>query len=309
MIFEDITPFETMSEAKLEAMIIQPERKKAPVTEPRSAMMLNPLKLKHLNRIDNLDADIIVLNLEDGVAPAMKRRALLLTAVFLSHLKESKSRIIVRVNPVDEGGAEEIKLLNRIKPDSIRVAKIRTPEDVRKVLDILDPDIALHISVETKEALKNLSGLNVENRVECASLGIMDMLNSLGLNHSLLTLDNPTIHYLLSRFLVDCRIAGMYPIGFTYQEYHDTDTFTRWCELEKKMGYTAKSCLGPKQVAIVNSLFMKEDEALERAKYIKERFEEMAEEYVSGFMDAKYGFIDEPIYKDALLTLEKFSIK
>ncbi len=309
MVFDDITPFETMSETELLQQITKPHRKKASIIRPRSAMMLNPLKLKHINRIDNLDADIIVLNLEDGVAPAMKRRALLLTAVFLSHLKESRSRIIVRVNPIDEGGDEEIKFLNRIKPDSIRVAKIRTPEDVQKVLDILDPDIPLHISVETKESLENLTRLNLQNCVECASLGIMDMLNSMGLSHSLLTLENPTIHYLLSRFLIDCKIAGIYPIGFTYQEYNDTETFTRWCKLEKEMGYTAKSCLGPKQVAIANRIFADKSEQLERARYIKKRFEEMASQNVTGFMDERYGFIDEPIYKDALLTLEKFSIK
>jgi citrate lyase subunit beta/citryl-CoA lyase len=309
MIFEDITPFETYTEEELEKLIITPHREKSVVSEPRSAMMLNPLKLKHLNNIDNLDADIVVVNLEDGVAPEMKKRALLLSAVFISHLQKSRSRIIVRVNPVDEGGAEEIKLLNTVKPDSIRVAKIRTPEDVEKVLAILDPDIALHISVETKESLENLSRLNVQNRVECASLGIMDMLNSLGISQDILDLENPTIHYIMSHFLIDCRIAGMYPIGFTYQNYYDTETFRKWCELEKKMGYTAKSCLGPAQVAIANEVFTVLDAEIERAKYIKERFEEMAEEYVSGFMDAQYGFIDEPIYKDALLTLEKFSIK
>ncbi len=309
MIFEDITPFETMSEEEIQKRIVTPKRQKAHITHPRSAMMLNPLKLKHLNNIDNLNADIVVINLEDGVAPAMKKRALLLTALFLSHLKKSRSRIIVRVNPIDEGGAEEIAFLNNIKPDSIRVAKIRTPEDVAKVLEILAEDIVLHISVETKEALENLSRLNVRQRVECASLGIMDMLNSLGLSQSLLAFDNPTIHHILSRFLVDCRIAGMYPIGFTYQEYNDTKTFKEWCLFEKKTGYTAKSCLGPKQVAIANEVFATQTHEIERAKYIKKRFEEMLAQNVTGFMDDTYGFIDEPIYKDALLTLEKFSIK
>ena len=309
MIFKDYDAFEKMSEAELAKHIVAPNRKKTFITYPRSAMMLNPLKLKHLNNLDNLDADIVVVNLEDGVAPQMKRRALLLAAVFISHLQESRSRIVVRVNPIDEGGAEEIRFLNRIKPDSIRVAKIRTPEDVQKVLDILDDDIALHISVETKEALQNLTRLNVKGRVECASLGIMDMLNDLSLPQHLLQFDNPTIHHILTRFLIDTRIAEMYPIGFTYQEYHDTERFEKWCRFEKKLGYTAKSCLGPKQVEIANRIFASDEEELQRAKYIKKRFEEMLEKDVTGFMDTRYGFIDEPIYKDALLTLEKFSLK
>ncbi len=303
MVFDDISIFEDMDDAWLEGLIQKPERIKAEIPNPRSAMMLNPLKLKHLNRIDHLDADIIVVNLEDGVAPQMKKRALLLSAVFISHLKNSTSKIIIRVNPIHEGGKEEIEFLNHVKPDVIRVAKIREPSDVEEVLEILNPEIKLHISIETKEALHNLANLNVDGKVECCSLGIMDMLNSMGIPHSVLEFGNPTIEYIMSRFLVDARIAGIYPIGFTYQDYENLEDFERWCEIEKRMGYSAKSCLGPKQVEIANEVFGIQNKDIEKAKYIKERFEEMAKEHISGFMDDKYGFIDEPIYKDALLIL------
>ncbi|MCH9812996.1 MAG: CoA ester lyase [Epsilonproteobacteria bacterium] len=303
MIFDDLSRFEMMDEEALKEMIITSERTKADISSPRSAMMLNPLKLKHLNRIDNLATDIIVVNLEDGVAPQMKQKALLFAAVFISHLKASRSRVIVRVNPIDEGGEEEIALLNKVKPDVIRVAKIKTPEDVKRVLQVLDDDIGLHISIETKEALQNLTKLNVKGKVECCSLGIMDMLNSLGLPQSLLTFDNPTIHHILSRFLVDARIAGIYPIGFTYQEYEDLEGFTKWCEIEKQMGYSAKSCLGPKQVEIANRVFESDTQSYQRALEIKNIFEKKRAEGETGFMHERYGFIDEPIYKDALLIL------
>ena len=303
MVFGDISIFEEMDDAWLEGLIQKPDRIKSEIINPRSAMMLNPLNLKHLNRIDHQEADIIVINLEDGVASQMKKRALILTAVFISHLKNSTSKIIVRVNPINYGGKEEIEFLNSVKPDVIRVAKIREVSDVKEVLEILHPDINLHISIETKEALHNLANLNVEGKVECCSLGIMDMLNSMGLPHSVLEFGNPTIEYIMSRFLVDSRIACIYPIGFTYQDYNNLEDFRRWCEFEKSMGYGAKSCLGPKQVEIANEVFSIDEKDIEKAKYIKNRFEEMAKEHISGFMDDRYGFIDEPIYKDALLIL------
>ena len=303
MVFDDISFFQHLSDKSLKEMIVKPKRIGTEIKNPKSAMMLNPLKLKHLNNIDKLDSDIIIINLEDGVARQMKKRALLFSAVFISHLKTSQSKIIVRVNPINEGGDEEIKLLNHIKPDVIRVAKIRERNDVKKALNILDKDIKLHLSIETKEALSNLTTLNVNNKVECCSLGIMDMLNSMGLPQSLLQFDNPTILYIMSKFLIDARIAGIYPIGFTYQDYEDLDGFRRWCELEKSMGYTAKSCLGPRQVEIANEVFTSDDEAIKRAKEIKELFEKMEKEGESGFMHESYGFIDEPIYKDALLTI------
>jgi citrate lyase subunit beta/citryl-CoA lyase len=271
--------------------------------EYRSNMMLNPLKLKHLNRIDNLEADMITLNLEDAIAPSRKREALINIALFLSHLKSSNSFIIVRTNPLNEGGIEEIEFLNGFAFDAIRVAKIKTEDEIKKALDILDSSKELHISMETKEAFENLPSLRIDERFTTANIGILDLLTSLGLPQSLLQRDNPTIHYILSKFLIDSKIAGLHPISFMFQDYKNVDEFTKWCQLEKEMGFTTKACMGPLQVEIANRIFGSTNEEIERAKYIKRVFEESAKRGENGFMDEKYGFIDEPIYRDALLVL------
>ena len=51
--------------------------------------------------------------------------------------------------------------------------------------------------------------------------------------------------------------------------------------------------------------FFTNQEAIQRATYIKESFEKQQALGCSGFSDAKYRFIDEPIYKDALLLLKQ----
>ena len=88
-----------------------------------------------------------------------------------------------------------------------------------------------------------------------------------------------------------------------FQEYNDTDTFKVWCEREKMMGFESKACMGPKQVAIANEVFGVNQDTIKRAKHIKEVFEHNEKNSINGFMDDKYGFIDEPIYRDALLIL------
>ena len=70
-------------------------------TRKRSNMMLNPLQLKHLNRMDDSPADMITLNLEDAIAPSRKKEALHNIAFFLSHMESSKSFIVVRTNPLE----------------------------------------------------------------------------------------------------------------------------------------------------------------------------------------------------------------
>ena len=265
--------------------------------------MLNPLQLKHLNRMDESNADMITLNLEDAIAPSRKKEALHNIALFLSHMEHSDSFIIVRTNPLDEGGREEIDFLNDFGFDAVRVAKIKTQTEIAQALTLLSPDKELHISLETKEAFENLSTFGFDERLSTANLGILDLLTSLGLPQSIVRLGNPTIDYILSKFLVDAKTAGIHPISFMFQEYNDTETFKAWCEHEKMMGFESKACMGPKQVLIANDVFSIGSDELDRAKHIKTAFEAYAKEGNTGFMDEKYGFIDEPIYRDSLLIL------
>lgn len=269
----------------------------------RSNMMLNPLTLKHLNRMDESDADMITLNLEDAIAPSRKKEALHNIALFLSHMEKSNAFIIVRTNPLNEGGAEEIAFLNDFAFDAVRVAKIKNQTEIAQALTLLSADKELHISLETKEAFENLSTLRIDERLTTANLGILDLLTSLGLPQSIVTLENPTVDYILSKFLVDAKTAGIHPISFMFQEYNDTETFRSWCEKEKMMGFETKACMGPKQVQIANKIFSINKYELERARHIKEVFETSAAKGINGFMDERYGFIDEPIYRDSLLIL------
>jgi len=272
----------------------------------RSNMMLNPLNIKHLNRMDTSQADMITLNLEDAIAPSRKKEALHNIALFLSYLEYSNAFITVRTNPLNEGGADEILFLNDFSFDAVRVAKVKNKEEINQALTLLSLDKELHISLETKEAFENLNTLGIDERFTTANLGILDLLTSLGLPQSIVKLENPTIDYILSKFLVDSKTAGIHPISFMFQEYHDTDTFKLWCQREKMMGFESKACMGPKQVDIANNIFNINKYELERAMHIKKIFEEHTQKGINGFMDNKYGFIDEPIYRDALLILNNF---
>ncbi len=269
----------------------------------RSNMMLNPLNLTHLNRIDASQADMITLNLEDAIAPSRKKEALHNIALFLSHIEQSSSFIIVRTNPFLEGGAEEIAFLNDFAFDAVRVAKVQNQTEIAQILTLLSIDKELHISLETKEAFEALRTLRIDERLTTANLGILDLLTSLGLPQSLVSLGNPTIDYILSKFLVDAKTAGIHPISFMFQEYNDTETFKTWCQREKMMGFESKACMGPKQVDIANEIFGINKYEIARAKHIKDVFEQQASKDINGFMDDKYGFIDEPIYRDSLLIL------
>ncbi|WP_457606311.1 HpcH/HpaI aldolase/citrate lyase family protein [Nitratifractor sp.] len=306
MIFDNITVIETMSLGEREQAI--GSERKAPCSHRRhrSNMMLNPLNLRHLNRLDELDADVVTLNLEDAIAPSRKREALINIALFLSHCKSARSCVIVRTNPLDEGGAAEITFLEPFAPDAFRIPKVRTHETIEAALSLLPAKQELHISLETREAFRDLSHWGgIDPRLTTANLGILDLLADLGLPQSLVTEGpgNPTAEAILTRFLLDARIAGLLPVSFMYQDYRDREGFERWCRREREMGFAAKACMGPAQVEIANRIFRVGEDALQRAGEIVEAFEASSRRGIHGFMHERYGFIDEPIYRDAINTL------
>jgi len=270
-----------------------------------SVLMLSCNKLKHLKKIASLDAECIMLNLEDGVSKEDKPYALVLCAIFLSHLKKCDKKLVVRVNALDEGGYEEIVYLNQFMPDAIRVPKIKEKKEVESVLALLHEDIELHLSIETADAWHKLSELAAANQVKTFYLGVLDLFADMKLPQNLVSRENPTMLYILSHFLITCKSMKIKPVSFVYQEFKNLDEFTKWLDLEKSMGYEAKGCISPEQVKLVNKTFVNEEEQMRRAHVIIKLFEMHQEMGITGFVDDEYGFIDEPIYKGALALLGK----
>ena len=97
MIFKDISFLEEIIKNNdiKKALSLIKEPKKFPLvkTEKRSVLMVSGHQVKHLNKIDELKADVIMLNLEDGVPKEKKEIARVMIAVFLSHLEISIKRL------------------------------------------------------------------------------------------------------------------------------------------------------------------------------------------------------------------------
>lgn len=269
----------------------------------RSAMMLSAHNLKHLSKIPTLAAECLMLNLEDGVSTEQKPFALALCAMALASNSACNQKLVVRVNPLHEGGEEDILFLNPFMPDAIRVPKIRSVEDVRRVLALVDENIEVHLSIETKEAWLALRELAIDPRIKAYYLGILDLFADLGLSQSLLLPDNPSVQYMLSHFLVTSRACGVKAVSFVYQDYKNHDGLRNWLEMEKMMGYDAKGCISPAQVEMIHEIFGHSEAEIEKCREIVNLFEEHSARGISGFVDERFGFIDEPIYKGALSVL------
>lgn len=269
----------------------------------RSAMMLSTHNLKHLTKIPTLNCECLMLNLEDGVSAEQKPYALALCAMVLAANPVCEKKLVVRVNPLDEGGAEEILYLNPFMPDAIRVPKIRSVQEIHRILTLVDEGIEIHLSIETKEAWLALNELAIDPRITTFYLGILDLFADLGLSQTLLLPENPTVQYLLSHFLITSRTCGVKAVSFVYQDYKNSEGLRNWLELEKMMGFDAKGCIAPAQVELIHEFLGHTEHEIFRCQEIVRLFEEHAVNGITGFSDLRYGFIDEPIYKGARAVL------
>jgi citrate lyase subunit beta/citryl-CoA lyase len=268
-----------------------------------SVLMLSCHNIKHLIKIPELDADCIMLNLEDGVSAEDKPFALVLCAIFLTQYKQIDKKLVVRVNALEEGGYEEITYLNEFMPDAIRVPKIRSVAEVDKISLLIHEEIEIHLSIETKQAWRYLAELKSTKQVKAFYLGVLDLFADMKIPHSSINVNNPTMMYILSHFLITCKSIDVKPVGFVYQNFKDLNTFRKYIDIEKSMGYNAKACISPAQASLVNKIFTDNEEEITRAKAIIKLFEMNKKRGITGFVDEKYGFIDEPIYKGALAFL------
>ncbi len=69
------------------------------------------------------------------------------------------------------------------------------------------------------------------------------------------------------------------------------------------MGFDAKGCISPAQVELIHEVFGYGEHEIAKCREIMRIFEEHAARGISGFVDERYGFIDEPIYKGALAVI------
>ena len=133
------------------------------------------------------------------IGPKEKKEiARVMIAVFLSHLENIDKEIVIRINPLDEGGLEDIEFLDKFNFNAFRIPKVRSIEEIDDAFMKTNKEI--HASIETKDAFFNLKELK-HPKLTTFYIGIYDLLNELNISHSVISIDNPLIHRILSDFL------------------------------------------------------------------------------------------------------------
>ena len=224
---------------------------------------------KMLNKSLALEADTLVLDLEDAVTPDNKDAARETVTDWLRHVDFGRQERMVRMNPLDTPwGVADLEVTMQGRPDSYLVPKVRSRDDVLKIHTIISRmekacdyppgEVKLVVlATETPEGLLNIKDFGSCPRVDGLSWGAEDLSAAIGARRN--RGEDGTFlevfRYARIMTLLAATAAGVQPLDTVFVDIRDSAGLRQECLEGAWMGFTGKITIHPNQVATVNEVF------------------------------------------------------
>jgi len=214
-------------------------------------------------------ADAVILDLEDAVPVAEKELARnAIRSAWPSFSKEQKGRLVIRSNsPGSQFYSADLILAQELDITSILIPKSESLDQMNGAALLL-PNTAIIPMIETALGLDHLSEIANSNQVIRLALGNIDLQVDLGMACDA---DETELQTARFQIVLASRLAAIAPpIDGVTQSTDNIEQITHDAKRAKRMGFGAKLCIHPKQLAIVQAAFMPSQEDLVWAKRVIE---------------------------------------
>ncbi|MCT7375706.1 HpcH/HpaI aldolase/citrate lyase family protein [Chelativorans salis] len=262
-------------------------------------------------------ADVLILDLEDSVAPGRKEAARRTTADFLSVNSNGPTLFYVRVNALSTGLMDgDLAAVMPARPAGIMLPKAEGGQDVTQlsvklrvheaesgiedgvtaILPIITETAKAVFSAGTyAQASKRLSGLTWGAEDLSAEIGARTARDDDGRYTGVFALARATT-------LLSASAADVPAVDTVFPNFRDETGFARECLEAERDGFTAKMAIHPAQVPVINAAFTPSEEAVAQASRIVAAFEEAGE---TGVASVDGEMVDRPHLLRAERILER----
>jgi malyl-CoA/(S)-citramalyl-CoA lyase len=277
----------------------------------RSELAVPGSNVRMLEKAPKLGADIVMLDLEDAVAPEEKEQA---RANVIDALREqdwSGCSVSLRINGLDTHYCyrDIVDVVEQAGGhlDSIMIPKASCGADIHLVATLLTQiedamqlgrRIAICVLIETAMGMMNCEEIAqaCPERMEAMVFGVADYAASIqshttsigGTNPDYAMLADPDgeaeramhlgdqWHYPLSRIAVVCRAYGLRPIDGPFGDFTDPEGYLASARRAAVLGYDGKWAIHPAQVELANQVFTPNERIVEKTRRIIAAMEEAA---------------------------------
>jgi len=238
----------------------------------RSALYMPGSNPRALEKARDLPADVLILDLEDAVAPERKEdaRAQVIAAIAAGGYGERE--LLVRCNALDTPwGAEDLRALAGAGADGLVLSKVNSAADVQAAARLLDEagapgEPALWIMAETARCILDIDAVaGAHRRLRGILMGTSDLARECRIRH---TPDRAGFITTLSLCVLAARAHGLEVLDGVHLDLDDDEGLARQCEQGRDLGFDGKTLIHPKQLAAANAAFAPAPAAIARARKI-----------------------------------------
>jgi len=238
-------------------------------TPPRSVLYVPASRRDFLAKIPSLAADLVLVDLEDGVAPGQKDEARdNIRAAVASGVLDGARPWMLRVNGGPLGPPpEDLMLVGFAKPAVVAIPKAEEPEFVRGLAArFADHGATTALMIETAAGVANVMDLlGAHAAVGMAIVGSADLRLSLRARPDP---DRSWERHALSEVVLAARRHGRTAIDSVYFHYRDRRGLRRHATLARDLGYDGKCCIHPVQVPVVHEIYASSSEERDWARRV-----------------------------------------
>lgn len=207
------------------------------------------------------DADVVIIDLEDGVPSERKGAARDMLTSHAATLREAGKPMVVRINDTPKDREEDLAAVTIASVQAVMVPKVEGGDGLRSIIDTLsrtsDREVALIALIESPRGLRMLDSI-----LDCPALAGI----ALGSEDLAACMRAPPTHDLLD---LPCRqiaiaaaeleIAGI-AVPHSIARFNEAATLSAAAALARAYGLTGGLCIHPAQVNVLNEAFSTSEE-------------------------------------------------
>jgi len=231
-------------------------------------------------------ADIVVFDLEDAVAEGQKSKARSQIAAFLAAQVPDRSRLWVRINPLQGPHAlPDLAAVMPCRPGGIMLPKSRGRADVEcldhylSALEVaagstLGATPVIALVTETAQSMFTTGTYAGAPRLAALTWGAEDLADAVGAADNRDADGSYAFTYEMARSfcLLGAAAAGIAAVETIHGDFRDETGLRRRAQQARRAGFRGMLAIHPAQVAVINEAFTPSAEELQEAHAIVDLF-------------------------------------
>ncbi len=286
----------------------------------RSLLFVPGDSLRKLSKATQLEADSIIMDLEDGVAFNRKETARQTVVEALGTLSFGRRERLIRLNPLptplsgELAGlpANDLQETIQPRPDGYVIPKVESAEQVRLVSDYLSAaedehgwpasSIRLLVMIETARGVLNVGQIaQASPRLEALVFGAEDLASDIGAKR---TKAGWEVFYARSAVVTAAAAYRLQAIDMVFVDLNDPVGLEEECRFAWQLGFAGKTAIHPGQLEVINRLFAPSPEEIEQAQRLTQAFE-AHQAAGAGVFELDGKMVDLPMMRAATQVLAK----